>query len=194
MTASEGNAMAIESENAAVQPVHVRSHLVDALRLDLIGPGEVCVSAAETLGDLAEVLAQRPSSWYLTGFLVPLEADPEQKADEQSVDELDQQSEAGGSDDAVTPEPAAACVSFLTSSIGVSVLIPQGARQLRVVARWGDYKVRKSAEGNRGCMFGSATSGKRRSSSTFLSGPCSRTSDLSRAAADSWLPSSCGRC
>ena len=53
-------------------PETVRSELVDALRLDLIGPGEVLGDPGRTPGDAAEVLPQRPSSWYLTGFLVPV--------------------------------------------------------------------------------------------------------------------------
>jgi hypothetical protein len=45
-----------------MQPVDVRSQLVDALRLDLVGP--------ENGTELeAEVLPQAPSRWYLTGFL-----------------------------------------------------------------------------------------------------------------------------
>ena len=60
--------------------------LVDALRLDLVGP--------ENGSDLeAEVLSQAPSRWYLTGFLVPLEAGEAQKSDETAEDELDS---AGG--------------------------------------------------------------------------------------------------
>jgi hypothetical protein len=48
--------------------VEMRQYLVDALRLDLIGPDNG--TALEN-----EVLPQAPSRWYLTGFLVPLEAD-----------------------------------------------------------------------------------------------------------------------
>ena len=42
----------------------IRRTLVDALKLDLIGP-----SPGHALE--AEVLEQHPSRWYLTGFLVP---------------------------------------------------------------------------------------------------------------------------
>src|SRR6266481_8329848 len=76
----------------------VRDRLVDALRLDLVGP--------ETrLDDLEEALSQAPSRWYLTGFLVPLGAEPAQRADEASMEDLDQAGEGGGLDDDVTPEP-----------------------------------------------------------------------------------------
>ncbi len=47
----------------------VRSKLVEALQLDLVGRGQV-------LGNPAEVLPQSPSRWYLTGFLAPLDAAP----------------------------------------------------------------------------------------------------------------------
>src|SRR5438445_10843355 len=72
--------------------VHIRGKLVDALRLDLVGPSDV-------LGDAKEVLPQSPSRWYLTGFLVPLDAAPEDKRDETANDEVDQAGEAAGTDD-----------------------------------------------------------------------------------------------
>jgi hypothetical protein len=51
-----------------MKPVEVRTELVNALQLDLVGPGD-------DLGFSVEVLSQAPSRWYLTGFLVPLGAD-----------------------------------------------------------------------------------------------------------------------
>ena len=86
-----------------MKPVDVRQQLVEALRLDLIGP-----DAIEKLGTPDEVLPQAPSRWYLTGFLVPLDAGEEQRAQEGSDDDLDEMNEAGGADDKNTPEPAAA--------------------------------------------------------------------------------------
>ena len=58
----------------------VRSQLVDALRLDLIGP--------DATGDFAtptEVLPQAPSRWFLTEFLVPLDAGEEHRAQDRAV-------------------------------------------------------------------------------------------------------------
>ncbi len=55
-----------------MKPVEVQSRLVDALRLDLVGP--------ENGSDLeTEILFQAPSRWYLTGFLLhdPDELSPE---------------------------------------------------------------------------------------------------------------------
>jgi hypothetical protein len=130
--------------------VDVRGQLTEALRLDLIGPGEVLGAANRVLGDIAEILPQRPSTWYLAGFLVPLDGAPEQKTDEQGTDEVDVVNDSRGLDDAVTPEPAAARVRYLPSSIGVSVLVTQDTKSLKVTVRWGDYKARKSNENEPG--------------------------------------------
>lgn len=131
-------------------PVHVRGQLVDALRLDLIGPGEVLGADQRVLGQPDEILPQRPSTWYLSGFLVPIDADPDQKTDQQSDDELDEQGDYHGGDDSVSPEPAAARVRHLPSSIGVSLLVPANVARLTVVVRWGDYRARKANENEPG--------------------------------------------
>jgi len=81
-------------DQTTTKPVDVRESLVDALRLDLVGPDE-------DLGDPEEVLAQTPSRWYLTGFLVPTEADDGQRTDPESSGTMDEMVEAGGADDAV---------------------------------------------------------------------------------------------
>ena len=117
-----------------MKPVEVRRQLVDALRLDLVGPDNG--TDLET-----EILLQAPSRWYLTGFLVPLEAGKAQKSDETADDDLD--SPAGGgdaSDDDTTPEPPAARRAFFPSSIGLSLLVTKQTRQLRVEVNWGDYR------------------------------------------------------
>ncbi len=131
-----------------MMPVEVRAQLTDALRLDLVGPGEVIGADDRVLGDTSEILPQRPSAWYLTGFLVPLDAAPEQKIDEQSTDELDEGSDTQGFDDAVTPDRPAARVRYLPSSMGASLLVPKEAQQLTIIVRWGDYRVRQDGEGD----------------------------------------------
>src|ERR1017187_1676333 len=118
-----------------LKSVDVRGRLVEALRLDLIGP-------SDTLGDAQEVLPQSPSRWYLTGFLVPLDAAPEDKSDETANDELDDAGEPGGGDDDDVPEKPAARARYFPSSIGVSVLVPASAKTLKVRASWGDYRLR----------------------------------------------------
>src|SRR5207248_8407514 len=89
---------------------------------------------------LNEVLPQAPSRWYLTGFLVPIDAGEGQKADESAVEGVDELNEAGGGDDATTPEPAAARRAVFPSSMGLSLLVPKEAKELRVTVRWGDYR------------------------------------------------------
>ena len=54
--------------------------------------------------------------------------------------------DTGGLDDAAAPEPAAARVSYLPSSMGASVFVPADAQRLRILVRWGDYKVREARE------------------------------------------------
>src|SRR6266851_4485859 len=100
-----------------ITSVQVREKLVDSLRLDLIGP-------SDSLGNAKEVLPQSPSRWYLTGFLVPLDAAPEDKKDETANDELDDAGEPGGGDDDDVPEKPAARARYFPSSSGISVLVP----------------------------------------------------------------------
>lgn len=68
----------------AKTPLAVRTSLVSALQLDLVGP-------TGTIGDHDETLSQQPSKWYLTGFLVPTDSSEYQKVDETVTEELDQQ-------------------------------------------------------------------------------------------------------
>jgi len=111
----------------------VRSKLAEALKLDLVGPGQ-------ELGNPVEVLPQSPSRWYLTGFLAPLDAVPEQRSNVDADDELSAAGEAGLDDD-LTPEPAAAAKQrFFPSSIGLSILLPAEMQMLKVRVRWGDYR------------------------------------------------------
>ncbi|HET9741888.1 MAG TPA: DISARM system helicase DrmA [Terriglobales bacterium] len=122
-----------------ISSVDVRGKLVDALRLDLVGP-------SDTLGDRNEVLPQAPSRWYLSGFLVPLGADQSQRASEDSAEDLDQAGESGGADDDEEPERPAARQRYLPSSIGVSVLVPAATKQLAVTVSWGDYRRRSEGK------------------------------------------------
>src|ERR1035438_8228687 len=110
----------------------VRSKLVEALRLDLVGPGS-------DLGDPQELLPQAPSRWYLTGFLVPLGAKAEHRTDETADDDLDQAGEGGTADEDVPTEKASARPRYFPSSIGASVIVPAGTVSLKVCVRWGDY-------------------------------------------------------
>ncbi len=113
-------------------PLEVRRDLVDALQLDLVGP-------TGPLGNHKEVLTQTPSRWYLTGFLVPTDADEEQRFDPTSGDDVDQTPAVANVDENETPEKTAARRSYLPSSMGVSILLPAAANELDAVVRYGEY-------------------------------------------------------
>ncbi|MFC1758146.1 DISARM system helicase DrmA [Planctomycetota bacterium] len=112
---------------------NIRSSLVDALRLDLVGPGP-------DRGNAEEILNQAPSRWYLTGFLVPVDAGESQKEDADADDELEEGGDTKGTDDGVEPEKAAARRAHFPSSVGMSLLVDKTATSVRVVVRWGDYR------------------------------------------------------
>jgi len=126
-----------------LKPLLIRSQLVDALQLDLIGP-------SGSLGDPKEILPQTPSRWYLSGFLVPTEADEEQRCDPTSNDQLDQAAEPVGIDDGDAPEKPAARRSYLPSSMGISVLVPPNVRELEANVRYGEYLRVEQKEGYSG--------------------------------------------
>jgi hypothetical protein len=118
--------------STATTPIEVREDLLDALQVDLIGP-------SGPLGEPHEVLPQAPSRWYLTGFLVPTDADEDQRFDPNSDDEVDQAPAVATVDENQTPEQAASKRSYLPSSLGLSVLVPSGKQALQVIVRYGEY-------------------------------------------------------
>ncbi|MGI8962180.1 MAG: DISARM system helicase DrmA [Bryobacteraceae bacterium] len=112
----------------------VRTELVNALKLDLVGPGL-------HLGDPNEALPQPPSRWYLTGFLVPRDTAPEQSWLADADDDFDQ-AEKGGLDDDIIPDRSSTSkVRRLPSSMGLSFLVPAEAKTLTVQVRWGEYRL-----------------------------------------------------
>lgn len=115
-------------------PADVRTHLIDALQLDLIGPNPEDAMHAE------EIIPQPPSKWYLAGFLVPHNAPIEQRSDDTGDDELDAVSRIGAGDDEAVPEKSPARKGFFPSSMGVSILTSAQTHSLHVTACWGDYK------------------------------------------------------
>ena len=113
-----------------------RQYLVDALRIDLIGPRPEDTHLQE------ERLPQAPSRWYLTGFLVPTGAPPEQRAQD-TEEEMDALVEVtSGSDDSSAPERGSSKRNFLPSSIGLSILVDDETQLLGVSVQWGDYTPR----------------------------------------------------
>jgi hypothetical protein len=111
----------------------IRAEMLEAVRLDLVGPDNGHAFAQE-------LLPEWPSRWYLTGFLVPTEAPVEHRSDDTAEEQIDDGgSDADGLDDQATPDQPSA-KSYLPSSMGLSVIVPQGAGELEAVVQWGDYE------------------------------------------------------
>ena len=113
----------------------VRDQLVDSLRLDLVGPWPGHAFEEERLPGW-----ERPSVWYLTGFLVPSGAPPEQRVGADEDDELDETPAQAGLGEESAEERRAAKKAFFPSSMGLSFLVPAEADGLDVTVSWGDYE------------------------------------------------------
>ena len=98
-----------------------RERRVTELGLDLIGPGHNDAGLAN------ETLPDPPSRWYLTGFLVPVDAPARQKTRDPQ-EEMDTAEEGGGDDDE-TPDRGPSRSRYLPSSIGLSLLVEPGLRR-----------------------------------------------------------------
>ena len=116
------------------ESAEVREVLARALRLDLIGPW-----AGHALADERLRGWERPSNWYLTGFLVPRGAPVEQR-DDADVDDESEVAERAGLGDDSTEDRRAAKKGFFPSSMGLSFLLSEGVDALEVFVRWGDYR------------------------------------------------------
>ena len=114
--------------------LEVRERLVEALNLDLIGPGADHALTSERLPGWV-----RPSNWYLTGFLIPTGAPPAQSGDTDEDDDLDEMPESAGLAEESTEERKAAKKGFFPSSMGLSFLVAEDADTVRVTVRWADY-------------------------------------------------------
>ena len=112
----------------------VRERLVETLRLDRVGPRAGHELAAEQLPG-----RERPSNWYVAGFLTPTGTPPERSADDDEDDDLDTVPESAGLAEESNDERKAARKAFFPSSIGLSFLMGAACRELTVTVRWGDY-------------------------------------------------------
>jgi hypothetical protein len=119
---------------APVSSLEVRAWLIEALTLDLVGPGKAHALSEERLPGWV-----RPSNWYLTGFLIPSGTPPERSADSDEDDDLGEIPQPAGLAEESTEERKAAKKGFFSSSMGLSFLVPMDVSVLTVVARWGDY-------------------------------------------------------
>ena len=146
----------------------VRDQLVDSLRLDLVGPWPGHAFEEEKLRGW-----ERPSVWYLTGFLVPSGAPPEQRVDAGEDDEMDETPAQVGLGEESTEERRAAKKAFFPSSMGLSFLVPAEADGLDVNVSWGDYErdeIERQAEGSKEGV-GRVSVWRRRSRSETVSVP-----------------------
>lgn len=125
----------------------IRARLVETLRRDLIGPGPQDTDLAR------ERLREKPSGWYVTGFLAPVpepsgpaadtaeEDDLFEEGDPLVGDDLGADSDAGparAADDA--PEDLAPAVRIRApSSLGLTVLLDAAVTEVDVNLCWGDY-------------------------------------------------------
>ena len=122
------------ADDAPATSLEVRNRLVEALTLDLIGPGAGHDLASERLPGWV-----RPSNWYLTGFLIPAGAPPEQRGDTDEDDNLDEMPESAGLAEESTEERKSAKKGFFPSSMGLSFLVPEGSDTVSATVRWADY-------------------------------------------------------
>ncbi|MBI3845284.1 MAG: helicase [Planctomycetes bacterium] len=123
----------------------VRERLVQALRLDLVGPRAGDALAEEKLPGSQ---SQRPSSWYLMGFLIPSGTAPEKSTTADEDDDLDEVTESAGLAEENTEDRKAAKKGFFPASMGLSFLLSKEARAVDVSVRWGDYELQQIPAGD----------------------------------------------
>ena len=121
---------------AVTDSAAVRERLVEVLNLDLIGPWGRHALAAERLPGWV-----RPSTWYLTGFLIPSGTRSELSADADEEDDIDETPASSGLAEESSEERKAAKKGFFPSSMGLSFLVAAEADALAVIVRWGDYEL-----------------------------------------------------
>jgi hypothetical protein len=129
----------------------VRAGIVEALRLDLVGP-----TNDHPFAD--ELLPESPRRWYLTGYLVPTALPSEaKKADESEEDDVDSPAAPASPDDGGDADKAVAKKGVLPSSLGLSVLVSRDVHSLAATVEWGDY-VYEGPDGTE-AVDGSSTEG-----------------------------------
>ncbi len=116
----------------------VREQILDSVVLDLVGP-VAGLKAGNYLEQEILPGSTAPLRWYLTGFLAPFAAKPEEKTDEDSGEQIDLIPAKTGLDDEAAPESASSRKTPFPSSIGLSVLIPPQCEHIKATVTWGDY-------------------------------------------------------
>ena len=113
----------------------VRDQLVESLKLDLVGPWPGHAFEHERLPGW-----ERPSVWYLTGFLIPSGTPPDQSSDLDEDDDLDEVPVTAGLSEESNEDRRAAKKGFFPSSMGLSFLASAETQSLEVTVTWGDYE------------------------------------------------------
>ena len=131
----QGAAPAVASSS-----LDVREKLVDALRLDLVGPWPGHQHEHERLPGWT-----LPSGWYITGFLVPAGAPIEKAAVAEADDQIDEVPESAGLAEESSEDRQAAKKGYFPCSMGLSFLVSQESQFLTVTIRWGDYVYEQDA-------------------------------------------------
>jgi hypothetical protein len=121
----------------------VRARLIEALKLDLVGPWGGHALAEERLPG-----RMHPSNWYLTGFLIPSGTPPEKRGDADEDDDFELVPDRAGLAEESTEERKAAKKGYFPSSMGLSFLVPKEADEIAVTVRWGDYALAEIAGGD----------------------------------------------
>ncbi|MCY3932744.1 MAG: DISARM system helicase DrmA [Acidobacteria bacterium] len=115
----------------------IRDALTQALHLDLIGPepGPDDEHAEERLPGW-----ERPSMWYLTGFLVPTGTPGPVRGDDDAEGHWGAEvPERAGLEEESVEDGKRAKRGFFPSSMGLSFLVYPGTGTIRVTVTWGDY-------------------------------------------------------
>jgi hypothetical protein len=119
---------------APTTSIEVRQKLVEALKLDLVGPWAGHALSNERLPGWV-----RPSNWYLAGFLIPSGMSPEKAADADEDEDIDVTPDIAGLGEESNEERKAAKKGHFPSSMGLSFLVPKESQSISVIVRWGDY-------------------------------------------------------
>jgi len=120
---------------APADSLEVRARLVEALKLDLVGPWAGHALAEERLPGWV-----RPSNWYLAGFLIPSGSPPDKSADTDEDEDLGIVPDAAGLAEESAEERKAAKKGRFPSSMGLSFLVSAETRSIEVRVCWGDYE------------------------------------------------------
>lgn len=120
--------------------LEVRERIGEALKLDLVGPWAGHPLAEERLRGW-----ERPSKWYLTGFLIPSGTPPEERSDTDEQDAVDEVLGFEGTPGESADDAKAAKKGYFPSSMGLSFLVSREAKSLAATVRWGDYVLEEAA-------------------------------------------------